>query len=259
MAKSAKRWLRVSISVLVILLLASGGYWLWWQLGSRAIHQQTYRHTGIVTVFVPGYGSNSLTFGPMVQRFKQDKASDQVTTIHVSADGKRTITGADRYNGKNPLINVVFADAKSPQKEVRQLTDLLHWLRVQRHVTRVNLVGHSMGSNLSFNYMTTPHANLQPQVINYVSFASEFYRDPTAQIRALPKTLHILVIGGQVFGAKGDWAVSLAGVKRLAAKFKAAGLSTTLFVYTGTPVGAYHSTLHQNPYVDAEILHFLFT
>ena len=66
--------------------------------------------------------------------------------------------------------------------------------------------------------------------------------DPTTQIRALPKTLHILVIGGQVFGAKGDWAVSLAGVKRLAAKFKAAGLSTTLFVYTGTPVGAYHST-----------------
>lgn len=100
MAKSAKRWRRVSISVLVTFLLASGGYWLWWQLGSRAIHQQTYRHTGIVTVFVPGYGSNSLTFGPMVQRFKQDKASDQVTTIHVSADGKRTITGADRYNGK---------------------------------------------------------------------------------------------------------------------------------------------------------------
>lgn len=87
MAKSAKRWRRVSISVLVILLFASGGYWLWWQLGSRAIHQQTYRHTGIVTVFVPGYGSNTLTFGPMVQRFKQDKASDQVTTIHVSADG----------------------------------------------------------------------------------------------------------------------------------------------------------------------------
>ncbi|MGO3873310.1 MAG: alpha/beta hydrolase, partial [Lacticaseibacillus paracasei] len=39
MAKSAKRWRRVSISVLVILLFASGGYWLWWQLGSRAIHQ----------------------------------------------------------------------------------------------------------------------------------------------------------------------------------------------------------------------------
>ncbi|MDN6027395.1 MAG: alpha/beta hydrolase, partial [Lacticaseibacillus paracasei] len=31
------------------------------------------------------------------------------------------------------------------------------------------------------------------------------------------------------------------------------------FVYTGTPVGAYHSTLPQNPYVDAAILHFLFT
>lgn len=91
--------------LLILFLLLAGSYWVWWQLGSRRIHAQTYRQTSIVTVFVPGYASNGLTFGPMVTRFKQDRASNQVTTITISATGSRTITGANRYTGKNPLVS----------------------------------------------------------------------------------------------------------------------------------------------------------
>ncbi|QVI35225.1 alpha/beta hydrolase [Lacticaseibacillus chiayiensis] len=245
-------------TLLGLFLLAGGGYWLWWQIGSRPIHARTYRNTHVVTVFVPGYASNSLTFGPMVSRFQKDRATNQVTTINVSATGKRTVTGAKRYDGKNPLINVVFADAKSPIKETQQLTALLHWLRTEHRVTKINLVGHSMGSNLSFRYLTTKHTDAQPQVIKYVLLASEFYRDPATQLAQFPKSVKTLIIGGQIFGAKGDWAVSLAGVKRYEQALKTAGISTSLYIYRGTPIGAYHSSLHQNPYVDAKILQFLF-
>ena len=257
--QSKKRHHWLGKTVLVLFLLAAGGYWFWWQIGSRPIHARTYRNTNVVTVFIPGYGSNSLTFGPMVSRFQKDHATNQVTTIKISATGKRTVTGAKRYDGKNPLISVVFEDAKAPVKETRQLTALLHWLRTKHQVKRVNLVGHSMGSNLSFRYLTAQHTDAQPQVVKYISFASEFYRDPTSQLAHFPKSVQTLVIGGQIFGAKGDWAVSLAGVKRYEKELKAAGVSTSLYIYRGTPIGAYHSSLHQNPYIDAEILQFLFT
>lgn len=245
--------------LLILFLLLAGSYWVWWQLGSRRIHAQTYRQTSVVTVFVPGYASNGLTFGPMVTRFKQDRASNQVTTITISATGNRTITGANRYTGKNPLVNVIFEDAKAPEKETRQLTALLHWLRAKHNVTKVNLVGHSMGSNLSFRYLTTHHTDAQPHVVKYVSLASEFYRDPTPQLQQFPKSVQTLVIGGQIFGASGDWAVSIAGVKRFEKALRAANIPSTLYIYHGTPLGAYHSSLHQNPYVDARILAFLFT
>lgn len=251
--KTHRRWPRVvGWTAGVLSAMAIGGT-VWWQSQLNAIRHLTVRQTDIATVFIPGYNSNSWTFSPMIQRFARYGIATDAMTINVSANGHLAITRRATLNQRNPLINIIFADARNPEKQTTQLHRIMTKLYTDYGVHQINLVGHSMGGFLATRYITQPPTAQQPAVVRFVNIASGGAR-ADSDLADFPKNIAVLAIGGNIWGTRSDWQVPLASVEHFAKTIPQAKLITI----TGSPLTAYHSALHQNPQVDRDIAQFLF-
>ncbi|MCI2171689.1 alpha/beta fold hydrolase [Schleiferilactobacillus perolens] len=257
MEKKKRRWPKVVgwLAGVTGILAVSGT--LWWQNQLNVLRHLKVPQERVATVFIPGYNSNSWTFSPMIQRFDRYGIATDAMTIQVASNGRLTVTQKARLNQRNPLINIIFADARNPEKQIGQLDTIMTRLYQDYGIHQVNLVGHSMGGFLAFRYLTHRQAGKQPAVKRFVNIASGGARDDS-DFADTPRDLQVLAIGGDIWNMNSDWQVSLASVQHFVRQVKPLAASAKLSVIHGSPLTAYHSALHQNPVVDQQIARFLF-
>ncbi|ERL65302.1 alpha/beta fold hydrolase [Schleiferilactobacillus shenzhenensis] len=251
--KNTHRWRRAAAWTAGIIGAVAVGGTVWWQSQLNAIRHLSVSQGTVATVFIPGYNSNSWTFSPLIGRFARYGIGTDAMTINVSGNGRLTITQRAALDRRNPLINIIFADARHPEKQTAQLQTIMTTLYQQYHVRRINIVGHSMGGYLAFRYISQPPAATQPQVVRYVAIASGGARNNN-DFGGFPQKLPVLAIAGDIWNTGSDWQVPLASVQHLVKEIPQAQLT----VIHGSPLTAYHSALHENPQVDRRIAQFLF-
>jgi|GEM_PF-687395 len=249
-----RRW-KWLIGIVAVLLVLTASLGLWWHQRLRVYANFHVPQARVATVFIPGYGGNWTSFGPMMARYDRygiGTARYQVQ-VHAHSESFKTLGPG---SGSNPLINVLFDDAKNPPKEAKQLATLMQNLK-KRHFSRVYLVGHSSGGNIIYDYLTKYRKSTDPQVLKFASLASDYPGETTMD--RLPKDLHVLNLGGQVWHFDSDWAVNLTSLKHFTTQVKPYVASVKTVIIHGSPLDSYHSMLHQNPDVDRLLAKFLFT
>ncbi|MFT8413216.1 MAG: alpha/beta hydrolase [Oenococcus oeni] len=138
-------------------------------------------------MFVHGWGSSYHAEQQMVNYAKSHGVTKTTARANVSRSGKVTWVGNSiEKNSKNPIIEVNLANNTSVSaKETNQapalskssnyIKDVLSSLQKEYHVTKVNLVGHSMG-NLQIAYYLLNNASNRrlPQVQKQISIAGHY-------------------------------------------------------------------------------------
>ena len=247
-----KRWLKWTALVLIVLVASLG---IWWHQRLRVYNHFSVPQTRVATVFIPGYGGNWTSFGPMMNRYARYGIGHPRYAVQVH-DKTATFKTLGPASATNPLINVLFDDAKNPPKEAKQLARLMQSLK-KRHISQVNLVGHSSGGNIIYDYLTKYRKPGDPKVIKFASLASDYPGETT--MNRLPRDLQVLNLGGQVWHFDSDWAVNLTSLKQFTTQVKPYVAAVQTVIVHGSPLDSYHSMLHQNPDVDRILATFLFT
>lgn len=247
------KWLRRILISLMIIAALLGGWW-WRRL-------QTYRHFSVpqhdvATVFVPGYGGNWISFGPMIGRMNRYHVGTAAETLQVHANS--VSVKHEGRSGKNPLINVLFDNPFKPATQAKQMRLVMAKLK-QMGITKVNLVGHSSGANIIYDYLTRYRHESDPIALKFVSFATDYTTSEVNEAERLPHALQVQNIGGQIWRSDGDWAINGTSREAFTAAVAPYVASVQTVTVHGSPLDSYHSMLHQNPDVDKLIAQFLFT
>ncbi|WP_416353611.1 alpha/beta hydrolase [Agrilactobacillus fermenti] len=231
----------------------------WWGRNHHYLTQTRVQDTKTPTLFIPGYMGNKISFGGMIRRMDHYGIGTKAMVIHVSKQGKVQIDQQASLKQKNPLIQVLFQNNKQEHVEAKQLRQVLYILKEKYQVQKVNLVGHSSGGNIVFDYLTSPTAKTKqvPRVSKFVNIATNFPGNKTAG-HLLPKQLYILNIAGDIWHLSSDGGIPVKqdlALKQIAAPHVAAYREV---VVHGSPLTVYHSMLHENGAVDQIIAEYLF-
>lgn len=227
------------------------------------------QHDRTATVFVGGYGSTPHAFDRMSMRWEAAGIAKRAVVIKVDHSGKLHVTGNDQWQD-NPVVQVAFADNKDPRVQIKTFPKIMHWLRVNRQVTHINLVTHSMGGVVAYSYLVNDQHQLQPRVNKWVAIASPFERlnRPEAFVKTynrllsranqLPTNLEIMAVGGNVWGTGTDTEVSVKGVRALRPIVAPHIAHFEEHILWGSPLTVQHSALRTNPEVTWRVAKFLF-
>ncbi|MGV0168555.1 alpha/beta hydrolase [Furfurilactobacillus sp. WILCCON 0119] len=211
------------------------------------------------TLFISGDYSNWLTFGPLIDRLARYDIGRPVWTIHVSKSGHATIDKKGPLGNHNPLILVLFADNHNAQKEAKQLRPIMKQLKQQEHIQTVNLVGHSSGCNIIYQYLTGPaadHREDYPTTAKFVNIATTYSKAERRAVTRFPQHISVLNIAGNAFNTGGDFGVSVEGDQQLGTMLTGrVDHYQTQILFGGITV--IHYLLHQNPRVDRALVDFL--
>ncbi|WP_225422741.1 alpha/beta hydrolase [Lactiplantibacillus garii] len=278
----------IIIGVLILGILARIGV-KFWQYGRpqhlKHVPEATCADDGAVTLFIPGYAGNRFSFGGMLQRFVTGGIANKSLVVMVDRHNQPHVTGhLDPYR---PMVQVIFA---TPRVAVRQQANgilaVVQYLIAHEHVQTINLVAHSMGGVVLFQYLTTAAklVNL-PEVRKVVTIGAPFNdsevgqntypienhpltKDGPAQttpvynyflrtLQRLPNTISYLNIAGNIGdAAQSDGAVALNSALSLRFLLRPAIDQYQEFVVHGK--NARHSRLHENYAVDRQIVQFLY-
>lgn len=239
-----------------------------------------------VTLFIPGYAGNRFSFGGMLHRFVTDGVANKSLVVVVDRHNHPHVTGElDAYR---PMVQLIFA---RPRASVRQqaagVLAVVKYLIAHEHVQTINLVAHSMGGVVLFQYLTTAAklVNL-PEVRKVVTIGAPFNDSQVGQdtypienhpltktgpakttpvynyflrtLQRLPNTISYLNIAGNIGDSpQSDGSVALSSA--LSLWFL---LHATINRYQEVVVhgrNARHSRLHENDEVDRQIRQFLYS
>ncbi|MCH4171537.1 MAG: alpha/beta hydrolase [Lactobacillus sp.] len=228
-------------------------------------HQMSYTddiqvpQSKTATVFVPGYRGNWISFGGMIYRLNHQGIATKALVAHVAKDGQVTFDQKAKVADNNPMVQVLFKDNTQEHKQAKQLQGVLRALKTKYHITQVNLVGHSTGGNIVFDYLTNPKlrdSNV-PTTVKFVNIATTFPGD-AKKGKYLPKNLQVLNIAGNIWHAGTDGGVPLKQDLALGDIVRPYVARYQEQIVEGSPLTVYHSLLHENGRVDLIISDFLF-
>lgn len=255
--KKGKRILKFSSVVFAVILILGG---VWWYRQSKFLHNVNVKKSEVPTLFIPGYMGNRLSFGGMIFRLDHYGMGTSAMTIRVSAKGEITFAQKTSLKTKNPLIQVLFENNRNERLQAAQLSKVLIQLKRNYHINKVNLVGHSSGGNIVFDYLISKDAknSWAPQVVKYVNIATTFPgREKSG--KNLNPNLRVLNIAGNIWNLKTDGGIPLKEDLYLKKIVKPYVKDYRAEVINGSPLTAYHSMLHENGEVDRDVARFLFS
>ncbi|CAJ2233648.1 alpha/beta hydrolase [Fructilactobacillus sanfranciscensis] len=254
-----KKTLIFSIFILILAVGFGGWYYNAHKESSYAVKQ-----TRTATVFIPGLGGNFITSDYMVSSWDKDGVATRALQVYVKNDGKVETTKQFAKVGKNnPVIQANFQTNNKPAQEARLMPNLMRYLHQKYGIKHVNLIGHSSGGEIIYNYLTdkdglnkVPAKDL-PQVDHFVSMANT-YPLHDKNIKNLPKNLEILNFCGDIDHTGSDGLIPTQEVKPFGTLVKGHVKGYKFMVYHGDPQQAQHSMLHENPAVNKIIAQYMY-
>ncbi|GEN95730.1 alpha/beta hydrolase [Pediococcus ethanolidurans] len=100
------------------------------------------------TIFVHGFNGGVDSTGHMISAAQHAGWAKQVMTATITRYGRISITGSEKMDVKNPIIQVLFENNRAPEfVQINWLHSLLILLKREFNVMEYNGVGHSLGSN----------------------------------------------------------------------------------------------------------------
>ncbi|VDG24837.1 alpha/beta hydrolase [Lactiplantibacillus mudanjiangensis] len=238
-----------------------------------------------VTLFIPGYAGNRFSFGGMLQRFVTGSIANKSLVVMIDRYNHPHVTGQlDQYR---PMVQLVFATPRvSVRQQAQGVLAVVKYLLAHEHVQTINLVAHSMGGVVLFQYLTTAArlVNL-PEVRKVVTIGAPFNDSEVGQntypienhpltasgptqttavynyflrtLQRLPNTISYLNIAGNIGDdAQSDGAVAVNSALSLRFLLRPVVDQYQEFVVHGK--NARHSRLHENYEVDRQIVQFLY-
>ncbi|GLB47325.1 hydrolase [Philodulcilactobacillus myokoensis] len=230
-----------------------------WQFRGSALNHVKVQQRSTATVFCPGYGGNAVSTDDFIEQFNTHRIARRALRIYV--DTNNHISTMHKYHkvaNNNPLVQLIFKDNTHPNRQANQMPYVMRYLYKVYHIKSVNLIGHSSGGNIGFDYMLN-HPNLKdvPKVNKFVSIAAN-YKIPDRKVKNLPKNLKILNIAGEIYNLGTDGEVPVKTVSPMKKLVDGHVASYQFYVYRSNPLAAEHSMLHENPQLDKVIAEFLF-
>ncbi|AYM02591.1 alpha/beta fold hydrolase [Levilactobacillus yiduensis] len=242
------------LTVLLTSLLVLGGLTLWWNHRWAVLTTVRVPQTRTATLFLPGSHGAWLSLRSMVTSLDRPHLGTFDLTAHVSWTGQVHWQQRRSVAANNPLVPVIFADNTHPQKQARQLTTVLTQLHRRYGVTRVNLVGHSSGGTIAYDYLAD-HAPAPVTVRRIAMIGADF---PNTSLRDHYPQLQILNLTGVIGYTKNDSEVpanTVTPLRRLVAGHVGRYQFGTI---TGPVWDTQHSLLHENPALDARLMRYLY-
>ncbi|MFD2627270.1 alpha/beta hydrolase [Oceanobacillus kapialis] len=129
------------------------------------------------TVFLHGYKGTYNSFGFMLDRFENKyNWGSKALIYNVSANGEIVARHLGQGNSKPEFIQVILEDNRAGfTKSAAWLASVLKHLKRYYDVNTINLVGHSMGGIVSFEFLKQyTDKGLYPEVDKFVAIGSPF-------------------------------------------------------------------------------------
>ena len=245
--------IRLMAAISITVVIGSAAYW---QYRMQPLTTVKVHETTVPTIFIGGDYAKAFSTNGFVHRLSETNLMTRALVVHVGKRGQVNIQQVAPLR-HNPTIQVIYADNHHPTLQAHQLVKVMSILKQRYHVTRYDAVGHSSGGNIIFDYLTqTPQAQ-QPKIHKFVTLGSN-YPDATVAIKKLPPKLPVLNIAGQLWDTSGDGTVTLKSVLAFSQQLRHDAFHPQTHVIHGGLLTATHSMLHINPFVDREIVSFLY-
>ncbi|WP_405082218.1 alpha/beta hydrolase [Limosilactobacillus reuteri] len=271
------------VIVIVILAIIGGAVW-------RQQKHSKYMQSTTPTLFFHGGGSSYHAEEHMVNAAKKAGVTSTVLRADVANNGKVTLHGSMHKGAINPIVEVNYDNNRQLDfnKHGEYATNVVKALQKRYRITKINMVGHSLG-NISIIYYMLQNGKNQnmPQLQKQVDIAGHFaglnfkqvpaaiqqpvgmklnkdgkpnemnatYRQMTEVWQTYPKgQVAVLNIIGDV-GNHSDGTVDNAS--SLSLKYLVAARAKSYCVLKITGKDAQHSKLHNNAQVDKALINFL--
>ncbi|ASK61413.1 hypothetical protein CFK37_04100 [Virgibacillus phasianinus] len=238
---------------------------------------RSQKNTLPATVFIHGYKGTYNSFGNMLNRFEnQYNWGNKALIYRVYSNGDLRVYNLNKGKVKPVFIQVIFDNNRASFKdEAGWLANVLHHMKENYQIDKVNIVGHSMGGLVSVKYIEEyQNDSLYPTTNKLITIGSPFdgvYNDTYFQInrdeaatdlkpnsaalqlmremkQAIPKNLKVLGIG-----STGDQIARPESVNALRMIIPKDQLKIVMI--KNQALG--HSELHENKHVDRLIHSFL--
>ncbi|PIO82217.1 hypothetical protein BSQ39_00900 [Loigolactobacillus backii] len=244
------------VSVLAVIFVGVLSWNVYFNQRAQVLKDVSVRQEQTATIFVPGlHGRYSFT--GMIHRLNHYDIAQHALTVNVSKKGKIKVHKLAPLKD-NPTIKILFSADAEPKKEAKQLVAVMQTLKRDYHIQKINLVGHSSGGNIIFDYLTATNGRPDlPTPKKFVSIATT-YPNRKQQAKQLPANLRILNIAGEIDHYHSDGAVSVTddlAMGKLVEPYVASYQARTIH---GNILHTFHSMLHENPDVDRLIANYLY-
>ena len=279
-----KSSLGIFISIVAVLAAIIGGAFYHTRKTNRFVHSTT------ATLFFHGGGSSYRAETSMVDAAKRAGVTNTVIRADVTKGGQVSLHGNMHRGAINPIVEVNYEDNRQLDfnKHGEYATNVAKMLKKQYGVTKINMVGHSLGNISIIYYMLRNGKNKNmPQLQKQVDIAGHFggltfdgvpdaikqpagmkinaqgkpnhmnatYRQMTAARKMYPKNqVAVLNIYGDI-GNHTDGRVTNVSTRSLKYLVASRAKSYTELKITGK--NAQHSKLHENAQVDRALIKFL--
>lgn len=249
------------------------------------VKKTTYAETTTPTLFIHGYQGGNSSFKSMLKRMEKSDITKKELVLYVADNGEVTSNGELSGKAGNPTIQVIFENNISHEwNQAEWIKNCLVFLQTKENISKVNIVGHSMGGVSALRYLLTysEEKNL-PKVEKFIAIGSPFnnfvepsdtesidtliskgpkiqsdrYADFTQRIDQLPVETDYLIIAGDIEdGSESDGTVGLQDVLSIVSLLKNKTQDVSYELIYGSK--GQHSQLHENPEVDQLVLDFLY-
>lgn len=246
-------------NILLILFCFLTTLTLFWELVDyHNLHKIRVNKRDIPTLLVSGDYGNWLTFGPLSRRYLRYHLSDEVVVVHLTKDDHIRMNKRLNNLKKNALILVIFSLNKHYRIESKQLSYLMYELLNKYDITEVNLVGHSAGCNVIYQYLTRFYAKQPqkyPKTLKYINMATDYSNYEKKLAINFPEHIKVLNIISEMFNWHTDGVVKVINAKKFKSMVGKKDKYSQVVLHGG--VNSLHYLLHQNPYIDKIIAKFL--
>nr|AAY86807.1 lr0566 [Limosilactobacillus reuteri] len=158
------------VIVIVILAIIGGAVW-------RQQKHSKYMQSTTPTLFFHGGGSSYHAEEHMVNAAKKAGVTSTVLRADVANNGKVTLHGSMHKGAINPIVEVNYDNNRQLDfnKHGEYATNVVKALQKRYRITKINMVGHSLG-NISIIYYMLQNGKNQnmPQLQKQVDIAGHF-------------------------------------------------------------------------------------
>lgn len=146
------------------------------QAATKQNHSK-YNYSQTPTIFLHGYGGGPSSANNIIAAAQKVGVAQKVLTAHVSRSGHVTLGGKWQTGRVNPLVQVLFTNNRESNynNDARWVKNVLTTLQKRYHITKFNVVAHSMG-NLALMYYEVNYGKQRslPQLQKQADLAGHF-------------------------------------------------------------------------------------
>ncbi|KRK94516.1 cell surface hydrolase [Levilactobacillus acidifarinae DSM 19394] len=279
---SRRFWIGISMLVLLIL----GGCGARGKTGPQASATKLDGAKYVPTLFFHGYGSSANAEMPMIRAAQKAGVTHTVLHATVAKNGHVSWRGRFKAGDYHPIVAVQFTANRDGDYHTTAdwAKNVITGLQKTYHITRFNLVGHSMGNMaMAFYLLKNAQNSHLPQLQRQVDIAGHFngilgmndepnqmkltaagkptkmdrdYQQLLALRQRYPRQARVLNIYGDLNnGTHSDGRVSNASSKSL--RYLVANRAQSYQEHRIVGPNAQHSKLHDNAQVNRLLIKFL--